>query len=439
MVGLIENAGLAGREDVQCARGVVGRDEVDLAGHRALEADQDEALVAGLADAEIERRVLFLIDHGIGFWVGSQHVLLDPRREQRDRVVLDVVDGPVVAGPCDPGPQPGDALGEVAARRDLAETQRVLKAAGGVFGEGQQILPWADGPAGEDVIRLARGLAVAVDQNLLIVRIRSQSRSRVRAGARPPPRVDRVLLSGFETRGVDVVLVLVRDRAVVFLQPSDQLLVERFGERPVWRGHRLEVGVLGLQVVEHLGLGACVVAQPVVGIGARAMGRDHVVRFPGRDGRRLSFYGAARDEQQDGKGVSNYAVSNHVGILRQLATEACADSLARRPARSEPFGAAPLPGGGAPFASAISTVRASERTAVRATPTGRRRDSTACALLRARAASLAARPQDEVPVPEGLAEVDSLFDPLRAKGPPVATHKLQMRDLSFIFNKHHLA
>ena len=308
MVGLVEHAVLAGRQDAHLRRRVARLDEADLARHRAPEADQDETLVAGLADAEIERRVPLLVDDRVGFRVRSQHVLLDPRREQCDRIVFDVVDGPVVARPGDRAAQPGDALGQVAAGRDLAEAQSELEAAAGVFGEGQQVLPWADGPAAEAVVLLPFGFAVRVDQHLLPVR------------AQRPPDEDGILLAGLEARGVEVILVFVRDRAVVLLDPPDQFFGKGFGELPVRRAHGLVVGVLGLQVVEHLGLGARVVAQPVIGIVARAVGRDHVIGFDGCDGRgrRLHRAGDA-GELLAASSRKARVLQDHAGILRRPA------------------------------------------------------------------------------------------------------------------------
>jgi hypothetical protein len=68
------------------------------------------------------------------------------------------------------------------------------------------------------VVLVALGLAVAVDQDLLLVR------------AQGPADVDRLLLAGREAGGVEVVPVLVRDRAFILLEPPDQLLRKGVGE-----------------------------------------------------------------------------------------------------------------------------------------------------------------------------------------------------------------
>ena len=100
-------------------------------------------------------------------------------------------------------------------------------------------------------------------------------------------RVDRVLLALFKSRVVPVILVLVRYGAVVLLDSPDQLLVQGglgIGQR---RHYRVGVAVLRFEVREHVGVGAFIVAQPIVFVLARRpVRRRHVMRTLLRDGRR---------------------------------------------------------------------------------------------------------------------------------------------------------
>ena len=101
-----------------------------------------------------------------------------------------------------------------------------------------------------------------------------------------------ILRALLERRPVKPVAVLQRDRAVVFLDAALHLLEQRFDQRRVRLHRRFEIGVLGLQIVEHvlvIDLGIALVAKPGIGVldadrrGARSC-RGAVRRAAGREG-----------------------------------------------------------------------------------------------------------------------------------------------------------
>jgi len=83
-----------------------------------------------------------------------------------------------------------------------------------------------------------------------------------------------------------VAALAVRNGAVVLLDAADDLLVQLVLQRLQRRHHRIDVGVLGVEVRQHLGILAVVVAQPVVLVVAlRAKWRLHDVWLLRRIGR----------------------------------------------------------------------------------------------------------------------------------------------------------
>ena len=162
----------------------------------------------------------------------------------------------------------GSAMGRSVCVREIPHLHDVLPAADGVVGPGQQIAVGADGDVAdfEEVVALRE--LVDVQQDFF---------GRVLAAL--AARVDGVLAAGFEALVVPVAVHQVRHRGVVLLQAADDFLVELFLERLDVREHGVGVGILRLDVRQHLGVRALVVAQPVVLVRAGAMGRDHLVRL----------------------------------------------------------------------------------------------------------------------------------------------------------------
>ena len=132
-------------------------------------------------------------------------------------------------------------------------------------------------------------------------------------------RVDRVLLTFFEARVVPIILVLVRDGAVVLLDSPDQFLVQG-GFRTRQRRHdRIGIVVLGLEVREHVGVGAFIVAQPIVFVLARCPVRCcNFIRTLLHDGRRYRHRAGIerqRDRVGQGGGVDRFISHGSVRLL----------------------------------------------------------------------------------------------------------------------------
>lgn len=201
---------------------------------------------------------------------------LDAPAEQGLRVVLDVEDRPVVGGPGEVGAGAGEGVGQLRAGRQVAEAQGVLAPADGVLRPRQQGSVVADLVVAdlEEVQALAQ--AVAVEQHLL-----GGVDAALAAG------VDGVLAALLVAGVVPVAAVPGRHRGIVLLDAAHDLVVEAAGEVLQRRHVAVEPGVLGPEVVEHRRVLPAVVAQPVPGIGAVAVGRGHRVRALG-GGRRLA-------------------------------------------------------------------------------------------------------------------------------------------------------
>ena len=112
---------------------------------------------------------------------------------------------------------------------------------------------------------------------------------------------DRIVRAGLEPRAVIIAVLRVRDRAVVLLDVRDGLFVELGLER-LQRGElRIGVGVLRGEIGEHLRVLPRVVAQPVIIVLARAVGRRHLERLL-RDARRLDLRDRrGRDQRHAGQ------------------------------------------------------------------------------------------------------------------------------------------
>jgi hypothetical protein len=99
------------------------------------------------------------------------------------------------------------------------------------------------------------------------------------------PRKDRMFLAGLETSDVPVAIPSVGNRGIILLEARDDLLVQRILQRLERRHAALAVGILRAQVLEHLGIRARIVPEPVIRIDTFAVRGLHRVRSNGRNGR----------------------------------------------------------------------------------------------------------------------------------------------------------
>ncbi len=279
VVGVVLDIALARRQHGEVGR-VAGRRVTLFRGHGAVHADGDEAIVAGAADAHVEAVVLLFVDDGVGAGRGAQHVLLHAHGQQRFRIVLDVQHGAVVVGPDQVARAAGDHIGQHLAGGQVLEADGVLAAADIIIGPGQQLVVLADFHRADAEIALAGSHRVDVQQDFL-------------GGlhAALAACVDRVVLAGFEAAVVPVATLARRHAGIVLLDAADDLLVKGVFQRLQRRQQLVGIGILGLQVGQHVLVPALVVAQPVIVIVAgRAERRlDHMrmlggIRRNGRSG-----------------------------------------------------------------------------------------------------------------------------------------------------------
>ena len=287
--------------EVRCARG----DRLELAGgggrgqHALLvvlgaaQVDHHVCARAASTQARVAALVGLVVHHHVARGIGADDVTLDAAAAQRGGVVLHVEQRLVVGGPDDVAAGARDLVGQQLPGGQVADADHVLAAAGGVLGVSQPVLRVAHRAVGDRIEALAGGQLVDVQQHLLGC-----------VGPAAVPHVDRVLLARLVARGVPVAVGLVRHRGLVLLHPrlhlGEQLLLERLVARAVL----LVPGVLGPQVVEHRRALARVVAQPVVVVVARAVGRFDGMRMDRghrRAGHRGGRAGRIRGDRRRGR------------------------------------------------------------------------------------------------------------------------------------------
>ena len=299
VVGVVLDIALARRQHGERGR-VAGRGVAVLVRYGAVQADHDVPVVTAAADAHVEAVVLLLVDQRVAGRRRAQHVGLHVPGEQGVGVVFDVQQGPVVVGPDQVAGSPADRVGQGFAAVQVDEADRVLAPAIEILGPGQQPVVLADRKAADLVEVLALGQRVDVQQHLLAAEITgfvgALDRQRIDPIGVGAAGMDGIVLAGLETAVVPPATLAVRHRAVVLLDPRDDLLVQPVLHALQRRQHRIGIGVLGLQVGQHLRVLALVVAQPVVLVAAlgAVRGGDRVrplrrVRRRGRGGQGARF------------------------------------------------------------------------------------------------------------------------------------------------------
>jgi len=264
--------------------GCVGGQVPDLARDVVAGTDEDPGVRRGLVDADEERALLLEDDHVVVRRrtepVALRDVGTPVLREQR------VEEGGVVVRPGEGATDPLDAVGQKLAGREVLHHERVALGAVGV-GRVREVAV-----VGRERERAETEEVVALGERRLV------EEDRFEVGpSRGPARPDLVL--GAFARVPPAILVLAvlpRHGRLVRLLACDELAVQRVHEGAVRRQRCLEVGVLGAQVREDLGildLRVRGVAQPEVGILELHVVVDGRVRLPCRDGwRNVRFHGA---------------------------------------------------------------------------------------------------------------------------------------------------
>ena len=255
---------LAGHGHLEGERRIADGGVARLARDGALQGDVDEPVGLRARDPHVEAVVLLLVDERVILGVGAAAVPVDLVAEQRLRILADVEQRGVVVGPGERGLGVVDDRGQPGAGLHVADADGVLAAADGVLRDGGPAAVGAHLEVGDGIELMPLGALVAVEDDLL---------GRIQAAALAGE--DGVFLARLVARVVPVAVPALRHGRIVLLDAADDLAVELVLERAVRRHHLAEMGVLGLEVGEHVLVGALVVAQPVPGVGPRAERRGH--------------------------------------------------------------------------------------------------------------------------------------------------------------------
>ncbi len=262
----------AGEHDPGVGERVVRGDGEPFGGVGAVQADQHERRVPGRAGAEREASVGLLEDEHVSGRVVAQ--LVAPQLEGPLRLVEADVEHEVGRGrPGQAVPRVGHGLGsggDLGVER--AEAQLVLLVAAAVGRVGQPAMVVADRRAADGEILGALGQRVLVEQDLLLL-AGLTGRGQLPAAAGGPPAVDAVVLALLGARVVPPWSAAGRHRHVGLLDPGLHLLEEPAAQRGQRRRLPVGIGVLGLQVLQDLGILALAEPEPGV-LAVVAVGRD---------------------------------------------------------------------------------------------------------------------------------------------------------------------
>ena len=236
------------RDEAPLALGMVGEEEACLRGGEAVDLEEEQLPAPGSVDADVESRVLLLVDEIV--LRASDRVAVEPVVPLGLLVLDRVEQGPVVGGP---GHRPRPLRHRLAqlARLEVLHEERVPAKPGGVRGVGQQSTVVGHLVRPESHEGLVAPQVVEVEGDLL-----------GRVVAVLPPTVDRVLKTLDGPRVVPPRALSPGHALVRLLDAAQHLLVEPLPQRPEGLEDRGGVGVLGFEMGPHLRVR--LVAQPGV-------------------------------------------------------------------------------------------------------------------------------------------------------------------------------
>ncbi|MCY1172896.1 hypothetical protein D9M73_130400 [compost metagenome] len=262
----------------------VGRgQQIDFARHMVAARQHDPLAVAGLADADAEPLIGFLEQFDILRDRRAQPV--QPRIVGAPLVVGETVEkAPVIGGPHDFGQHPRNDIGQMLPRDQILDAHLEAFRAIVVDRISQQPPIIADRKGPQPKILFALGQSRFVeDQHVLALVLARRDR------AAPPFAI---LPAGFERSPIDPVAILLRHRAIVFLDAALHLLIQPVDQRLVRFHHAFEIGVLGGEIGKHIrviDLGIVRVLQPGIRILNRVPVDGEAVRARCGDGGRERF------------------------------------------------------------------------------------------------------------------------------------------------------
>ena len=220
---------------------------------------QNQVIARGrAAEAEVERRIVFLVHQLIFRRRRTVLMAIDLVWQQRLWVVAHVEQGLVVVGPHHVAGGVFQRFRRPAFAAYIAQGDAVLAAALQIFGHRQPAVVLADIHRPQAIVGVAGRALIGVQQGLPR-----------RVGGERLALIQREIFTGSVAFLIAIAVELIRHRTIVRVHAAQHLLIQRGAQLLVRRHHLLGVAVLRLQVVQHLRLCSAVVAQPVVIVGAR--------------------------------------------------------------------------------------------------------------------------------------------------------------------------
>ena len=257
-------------EDAELAGGVVRLQDAGLGAEGLVAGDHKVAVGFGAADVAGEGVVVLLVDQHVVLRIGADAVAPDLERAQGLRILLRVEQGAVVQGPGHVAGHLRDHVRKVPAGVQVAHMQVVEAAAHGVHPVDHIPGVGTDLHAAQGEIPLVPAHGVAVEHDLL---------GRVHRAL--PAAVQGVFAALLVTGVVPVAVQEVGGRGVVLLDAALQLGQQRVLQRLGVGHHGVQVGVLGVQVIQDLGVVPFV--QPVVVVNTGAARGDDLIGLDGGD------------------------------------------------------------------------------------------------------------------------------------------------------------
>ena len=278
-----------------------GIDEPGLVRGGAGKGDDDEIFRSGLADADVEGVILLLIDQLIPGGIRAEHMAVDLIGQQGLRVLAHVEQGLVVRGPDDVARGVLQGVASPLAALQVQELYPVLAPGEVILRHCQPAVVPAHFQGAQLVEVMPLGALVAVEQGLHLL-----ARHRL-AG------MDAVLLARLEAGLVAIAVLDVGDGGILLGYARHHLLIEPGPQRGARCEPGRRVGILGVEIGQHLGVLALVVPQPVIVVDP---GIPMLLQVLGMLGR-LGWLGGAI--------CHRHICHRHGGLIIGVGSRACAE------------------------------------------------------------------------------------------------------------------
>lgn len=207
---------------------------------------------------DVESIVPLFVNQLVLLRIAADYVAIDLIRQQRLGVLAHVVHRRGIVGPLEAAGGVFQHFVGPAAVGQVLETNVILAARQEILRHPQTLIVGADVQPAQGVKLVVLGALVAVDKHIPLLAL----------GLRLA-HINRVFVARLVARLIAIAVAHVRHRMFLLRDARHHLFVQGFAQRLLRLQHHIGVGVLRLQVVQHLTVCALIVAQPVVVIHAR--------------------------------------------------------------------------------------------------------------------------------------------------------------------------